>query len=55
VFYGALVEGHTLADAIRKGRTQVNALASQDWADYIFYGSPDFRVKTGGESDRRTG
>jgi hypothetical protein len=46
VFYGALIAGETLADAIGKGRTAVNALESQDWADYIFYGSPDFRVKT---------
>ncbi len=51
VFYGALVAGDTLADAIGKGRTAVNALRSQDWADYIFYGSPDFRVKTTGAPD----
>jgi CHAT domain/Cytosol aminopeptidase family, N-terminal domain len=46
VFYDALVGGETLAEAIAKGRAEVNALESQDWADYIFYGSPDFRVKT---------
>jgi CHAT domain-containing protein len=45
-FYSALVAGETLAEAIGKGRAEVDALKSQDWADYIFYGSPDFRVKT---------
>ena len=54
-FYGALVAGDTLAEAIGKGRAKVNALESQDWADYIFYGSPDFRVKTTSASEGKTG
>ena len=48
-FYTALLDGKTLAEAILGGRAKVNGIKSQDWADYIFYGSPDFRVKkTGG-------
>src|SRR5215510_3174864 len=45
VFYSRLLAGDTLAEAIRKGRASVNEIPSQDWADYIFYGSADFRVK----------
>jgi pimeloyl-ACP methyl ester carboxylesterase len=45
IFYGALLAGETLGDAILKGRAQVKAGNSIDWADYIFYGSVDFRVK----------
>ncbi|MGZ9013844.1 MAG: CHAT domain-containing protein, partial [Burkholderiales bacterium] len=52
-FYGALIAGETLADAIGKGRADVNAIKSQDWADYIFYGSPDFRVKEVDSRDDR--
>ena len=50
VLYGALLAGETLADAIRKGRSKVAAIKSPDWADYIFYGSADFRVKKTGTS-----
>jgi CHAT domain-containing protein len=44
-FYQQLLAGETLADAIHKGRTAVDAIKSPDWADYIFYGSADFRIK----------
>jgi CHAT domain-containing protein len=45
VFYSSLLDGDTLSDAAGKARKAVEALKSQDWADYIFYGSADFRVK----------
>jgi hypothetical protein len=44
-FYSHLTEGNTIGDALDKGRREVTNLKSQDWADYIFYGSVDFRVK----------
>jgi pimeloyl-ACP methyl ester carboxylesterase len=44
-FYARLIEGNTIGDALEKGRAEVNKIKSQDWADYIFYGSVDFRVK----------
>jgi hypothetical protein len=46
-FYGAVLEGQALGDALNKGRVEVDKLRSVDWADYIFYGSVDFRVKGG--------
>jgi hypothetical protein len=44
-FYSGLIQGNTIGDALDRGRSVVNELKSQDWADYIFYGSVDFRVK----------
>jgi CHAT domain-containing protein len=44
-FYTCLTAGETLATATHTGRQKVNAIASPDWADYLFYGSLDFRVK----------
>jgi pimeloyl-ACP methyl ester carboxylesterase len=49
-FYGCLTAGETLATSAHNGRQKVNAIASPDWADYIFYGSLDFRVKIGSEN-----
>jgi hypothetical protein len=47
-FYGALLEGRALGEALHEGRLEVEKLRSVDWADYIFYGSVDFQVKEGG-------
>ena len=48
-FYPELLRGATLNDALLKSRREVHKLAgsqkSQDWADYVFYGDPDFRLK----------
>jgi pimeloyl-ACP methyl ester carboxylesterase len=44
-FYSTLLAGETLGDALLKGRAEVKARNSVDWADYIFYGSVDFKVK----------
>lgn len=44
-FYQRLVSGASLGAAIDEGRQRVWDLRSEDWADYILYGSPDFAVK----------
>jgi hypothetical protein len=44
-FYQRILEGETISSALSKGRTEVDRINSQDWADYIFYGSIDFAVK----------
>jgi hypothetical protein len=44
-FYRGIVSGASLGAAIDAGRRQVVAMRSEDWADYILYGSPDFVVK----------
>jgi hypothetical protein len=42
--YEALLQGAPLGDAVLAGRRQLQALPSVDWADYVHYGSPDFRL-----------
>jgi len=44
-FYRQLLEGASLGDALHEGRSTVEALPSSDWADYVFYGDTDFRLK----------
>jgi CHAT domain-containing protein len=44
-FYGNIVDGHAVADALIEGRKAVHELGRPDWADYIHYGDPDFRIK----------
>ncbi|HTO02691.1 MAG TPA: CHAT domain-containing protein, partial [Opitutus sp.] len=44
-FYHRVLEGETISSALGKARTEVEKIGSQDWADYIFYGSIDFTVK----------
>jgi hypothetical protein len=44
-FYGALLNGQSMGDAISNGRHAVRKLKSRDWADYIHYGSPNFLLK----------
>jgi hypothetical protein len=46
VFYGELLRGESVGDALLKARQKVQDLKSVDWADYVLYGSPDFTVKT---------
>jgi hypothetical protein len=45
-FYSSLLSGDCLGDSIQKGRTAA-AASSVDWADYVFYGSYDFKLKEG--------
>jgi pimeloyl-ACP methyl ester carboxylesterase len=42
-FYGRLLEGHPLGDAMLAARRRVFDLGSIDWADYVHYGNPAFR------------
>ena len=44
-FYGALLAGGTIGDALLDGRKVVQDSGSIDWADYIHYGDPRFRLK----------
>jgi CHAT domain-containing protein len=44
-FYGALVAGIPINDALQQGRATLLAMPSRDWADYVFYGDPDFALK----------
>jgi len=50
VFYEQLVRGRAIGDAVLEGRKAVAKLGSADWADYVFYGNPDFALKPGTES-----
>jgi hypothetical protein len=43
-FYPALLRGATLNEALLSSRLEVRKV-SEDWADYVFYGEPDFRLK----------
>ena len=43
-FYQRLLDGELLGDCVLAARQQVAAIGSIDWADYVLYGSPDFRV-----------
>ncbi len=45
-FYPALVQGCTMGEAILNARKSVEKQGSADWADYVFYGNPDFVLKT---------
>ena len=44
-FYGALLQGKPIGEAVSSGRHTVRKLKSRDWADYIHYGSPEFVLK----------
>lgn len=45
-FYTALQAGSTLGEALLNGRRQIHGLRLHDWANYILYGSTEFRLKT---------
>jgi hypothetical protein len=47
-FYETLLQSAPLNTALLAARRKVRDLPSRDWADYVFYGDPDFRVKLGG-------
>ncbi len=44
--YAALLGGANLGEAVLIARRRVEALPSIDWADYVHYGSPEFRWLT---------
>ncbi len=45
-FYGKLVAGGSIGDAIQAARRKVRDSGSIDWADYVHYGTQDFVLKT---------
>ncbi|HYN06972.1 MAG TPA: CHAT domain-containing protein [Vicinamibacterales bacterium] len=44
-FYGALINGQSIGEALIGGRQAVQKTDSVDWADYIHYGDPRFTLK----------
>lgn len=44
-FYQHVLNGSTIFEAVNEGRKAVYQLESVDWADYIHYGSSQFRLK----------
>ncbi len=42
--YDSLLQGERLGEAVLAGRQQLHAIPSVDWADYVHYGNPDFRL-----------
>lgn len=46
-FYTALTNCETLGDALLAGRKAIDQDRSPDWANYMLYGSPEFRIKAG--------
>lgn len=47
-FYRTLMKGAPVREAVQEGRRAVRATGSKDWADYLFYGDPEFVLKTSG-------
>lgn len=47
-FYGLLLKGRPIGDALLEGRRAVRDApqGGADWADYVFYGDPRFLLKT---------
>lgn len=44
-FYAEVMKGSSLGAALLQGRRVLEKKRFHDWADYIFYGSPDFVLK----------
>ncbi|HEX9206606.1 MAG TPA: CHAT domain-containing protein [Steroidobacteraceae bacterium] len=42
--YESLLAGATLGEAVLGARRRIEAIPSVDWADYVHYGSPEFRL-----------
>jgi hypothetical protein len=41
--YGSLLTGDRLGDAVLTARRRLESIPTVDWADYVHYGSPEFR------------
>jgi hypothetical protein len=39
-----MLQGERLGDAVLAARRRLEAIPSVDWADYVHYGSPEFRL-----------
>jgi hypothetical protein len=44
-FYDDILTGSAIGDALTNGRAVIKQKRSPDWANYIFYGNPDFILK----------
>jgi len=42
--YEALLTGERLGDAVLSARRRLESIPTVDWADYVHYGSPEFRL-----------
>jgi len=42
--YGSLLTGERLGDAVLTARRRLESMPTVDWADYVHYGSPEFRL-----------
>ena len=45
VFYGGLLQGKAIGQALLESRQELLANSWVDWADYVLYGSPEFVLK----------
>jgi hypothetical protein len=45
VFYGALLQGNSIGQALLEARKEIQDHSWVDWADYVLYGSPEFVLK----------
>jgi CHAT domain-containing protein len=45
LLYAQIMQGATMGEAIQAGRLAVKQIGEKDWANYTFYGSPDFVLK----------
>jgi CHAT domain-containing protein len=48
-FYEGLLGGARLGETMRAARRVVAAAGSIDWADYVHYGNPSFRLGLAGK------
>jgi hypothetical protein len=52
--YESLLDGRLLGDAVLAARRRVAAIRSIDWADYVHYGNPEFRLALAPSSSTRS-
>jgi len=45
VFYQFLLDGQPIGDAVQAGRNELKTNGNQDWANYILFGDPWFRLR----------
>ena len=45
VFYGGLLQGNSIGQALLEARKEIQDQSWVDWADYVLYGSPEFVLK----------
>jgi len=45
VFYGGLLQGNSIGQALLEARKEIQDQSWVDWADYVLYGCPEFVLK----------